>query len=869
MNNDAGNAESKAEHDQDDWSVAKQIFVEALDVAADQRTAFVRSRLTDDSMTERQVRLLLEAHGRTDGFMMEPKRVVPRAAAIQERIGPYRLIERLGEGGFGVVYRAEQTGAIERQVALKVLKPGLDTSEMVSRFADERRYLAKLDHADIVKVFDAGVDESGRAFIAMELAEGEPISAFAERISLREKVRLMARVAHAVHAVHQRGIIHRDLKPTNILVNDDSSAPGPRVRIIDFGIAAAAERADRAGMTIVGTPLGTPKYASPEQTRGDAGVDTRSDVYALGMILCEVLTGKLPRVVGSTEDSAVRSPSRLSPEDRAVLRGDLDRIVLKAIAWDPDARYGSAGALAEDLERYLAGRPVSATRPSVAYTAGKFVARHRAASVLIGLSMIAMVAGVASLVVGLDRAQRASQETRVALDRVTAERDRADAISTFLLSDVIGTLNPSITGQPTPRTEDLLATMSSLAGDAFADSPATAAEVLRQIGSAQRSISEFGPASESLIRAAEASALAYGPHDARTLDLRVDAVLGRLSAGDIEGAAGEIRDVLRLAREHLGTAHAVTLRAVLHASHAAPDAVAGEDIADLPNQIETRGLAGTPLHIEALEFVGAGLWLERDPRGLEMLVRAEELASGLFGPTDLRAVELRFRAGRALIEAQDLDRAERILSIALDETHRMYGPHSHAALRLLMMLTLAAYLDGRNEDGLARARRLYGAASAPEANWPVMTASAARQVARGKQLVGRFSEAAEWRRITIEHGIDAGVPDRRVYEDRARLVRALALAGAIDEAQLELQTMRAPEMPFNGYRVFAVLALADALVAAGRSDEAKRLVQVELDEPAYPERFRQSYRRWLSGGSTQGLPADSLDDPNDQQFRLP
>ncbi len=267
MSTEAGSANSKSEDDRADWSAVKQLFAEALEVAADQRTAFLESRLGDNPGTERQVRLLLDAHGRTDGFMIEPKRVAQPATAPPERIGPYRLIERLGEGGFGVVYWAEQTGAIERQVALKVLKPGLDTPEMVARFADERRYLAKLDHPDIVKVFDAGFDTSGRAFIAMELADGEPINTFAAALSLREKVRLMTRVARAVHAVHQRGIIHRDLKPTNILVNDESSGDGPRVRIIDFGIAAAAERADHAGMTVLLTPWHLLREAGTQATK--------------------------------------------------------------------------------------------------------------------------------------------------------------------------------------------------------------------------------------------------------------------------------------------------------------------------------------------------------------------------------------------------------------------------------------------------------------------------------------------------------------------------------------------------------------------------------------------------------------------------
>ena len=317
-----------------------------------------------------------------------------------EPIGPYRLVEVIGEGGMGVVYRAEQTVPIRREVALKLIRRGLDTDRIVARFDSERQALARMDHPSIARVLDAGASADGRPYFVMELVQGAPITDYSDRekLTLRERIKLAIAVCHAVQHAHQKGIIHRDLKPSNILVASQDGTHIPKV--IDFGIAKAIEDplTDYTLLTRVGQFIGTPDYMSPEQAGVlDVDVDTRTDVYALGVLLYELLSGRRPHqferrtqdeVQAVLRDQEPERPSTClstrplrrrrpttaldaealariadsrrttSEKLRRQLAGDLDNIVLKAMQKEPVRRYGSAEAYAEDLRRYLEGLPV-------------------------------------------------------------------------------------------------------------------------------------------------------------------------------------------------------------------------------------------------------------------------------------------------------------------------------------------------------------------------------------------------------------------------------------------------------------------------------------------------------------------------------
>lgn len=315
----------------------------------------------------------------------------------------FRLLDKLGEGGFGVVYRAEQVKPIQRLVAIKILKGGMDSAVVFGRFAAERQTLALMEHENIARVFDAGETDNGMPYFVMELVKGRSITSYCNQneLDLRHRLELFIPVCQAVHYAHQKSIIHRDLKPANILITDEGERITPKV--IDFGIAKVVEGRDisQADFTGVDQLVGTPGYISPEQIEhGSSHVDTRSDVYALGGILFELLTGKpliTPSDIASKpihillRELAERDAPKASsyvPE----LAGDLDWIVMKALERDPERRYGSADDLAEDISRYLTFQPISARPPSRSYLIGRFIRRHRigvAASAAIAFAVLA------------------------------------------------------------------------------------------------------------------------------------------------------------------------------------------------------------------------------------------------------------------------------------------------------------------------------------------------------------------------------------------------------------------------------------------------------------------------------------------------
>ncbi len=377
----------------------------------EEREAFLRGACEGDAELLEELRSLLQAHAEAGEFLGAPPLVSGASGepGEQETIGGFRLLQVLGEGGMGVVYLAEQGTPMRRRVALKVLKRGMDTREALARFEAEIQALALMEHAHIARVYASGATADGRPWLAMEYVSGVPITRFCDehRLDLRKRLTLYRDVCGAIHHAHQRGIIHRDVKPTNILVSDRGGTPVPKV--IDFGIAKATHQplTARAFYTALGVLIGTPEYMSPEQADlGNEDIDTRADIYSLGVLLYELLVGELPfdvqrlRRAGLTEirrtllEEEPQRPSRRSAgphlariaelrsttPDRLVraLHGDLDWVVMKAIEKDRTRRYQSASELAADVERHLADEPVLACPPRARYRLGKFLRRYRA-----------------------------------------------------------------------------------------------------------------------------------------------------------------------------------------------------------------------------------------------------------------------------------------------------------------------------------------------------------------------------------------------------------------------------------------------------------------------------------------------------------
>jgi serine/threonine protein kinase len=400
-----------------------------------ERAAYLDEACGGDHALRDEIESLIAAHFADETFMSsmaDPLWREARGEREGDRIGRYELLRQIGEGGFGTVFLAEQNAPVKRQVALKVIKPGMDSREIIARFEAERQALALMDHPHIAKVHDAGTTEGGRPYFVMELVEGVPITKYCaeENLDTRERLELFTDVCAAVQHAHQKGIIHRDLKPSNILVSlrDGKAA----VKVIDFGIAKAigTELTEKTFFTQLGRMIGTPQYMSPEQAELNAlNVDTRSDIYSLGVVLYELLTGTTPLDGGQLRNAAygeiqrlIREEIPLKPSSKLAetpaqpgvssraLRGDLDWIVLKTLEKDPARRYESAGALAEDLLRFLQHKPVEARPPSMTYLMLRFTRRHRGPVIASAALLLALLLGAVGTTIGMKRALDAKDE---------------------------------------------------------------------------------------------------------------------------------------------------------------------------------------------------------------------------------------------------------------------------------------------------------------------------------------------------------------------------------------------------------------------------------------------------------------------------
>jgi serine/threonine protein kinase len=502
--------------------------------------------------------------------------------AVGESIGPYRLIRPLGEGGMGVVYHAQQMQPIRRDVALKIIKPGMDSRQVILRFESERQALAVMDHPNIARVFDAGTTASGLPYFAMELVNGVPITRYCDekRLTIRERLALFVPVCQAIQHAHQKGIIHRDIKPSNILVADQEDKPAPKV--IDFGLAKALgpHLNDTTVMTNLGTVVGTLDYMSPEQAElTHTDIDTRSDVYSLGAVLYELLAGTTPleREMVAKE-GYVRALQRIREEETPppslrlkrsttfehiaaarrsdaarlpkLLGGELDWMVMKALEKDRRRRYETANAMARDIERYLEGEPIEAAPPSAAYRVGKFVRRHRtwlSVAAAFGILLIASVVVASWLAV---RATRAEQEAR--------------AVDDFLQKDLLAQADAAMQSSAAPRDADikvrtLLDRAAAGLSGKFAAQPLVEASIRNTIADAYLGLGLGAEALRQAERAVEIRRRVLGPENPATLASLAKLGRAQYSVGQFQQAETLYRTLLEVQKRKLGAEHPDTL----------------------------------------------------------------------------------------------------------------------------------------------------------------------------------------------------------------------------------------------------------------------------------------------------------------------
>jgi len=452
-----------------------------------------------------------------------------------DRIGPYRLIRPIGEGGMGEVFQAEQLYPLRRTVALKIVKKGMDTAEFVSRFESERQALALMDHPGIARVFDAGATPLGRPYFVMEYVDGVPLTEFCDEqgLDLQQRLELFIHICEGVQHAHQKAIIHRDLKPSNVLITEVDGQPQPK--IIDFGVAKAMDRdlTENTMRTGMGQVLGTPAYMSPEQADFDAqNVDTRADVYALGVILYELIAGERPFAKKELESAGFKEALRMIREDdpprpsdrydtlaenrdtvamcrgtdtsslRRKLRGDLDWITMKALEKEPARRYAAASALAQDVQRYLDFEPVSAGPPTVRYRAGKFIRRNRAGVVTGLLVTVALVLGVTGTTIGLIRAVEA--------ERIASEEARTATRVTDFLVDLFEVSDPDESRGETVTARELLEQGGDRIEKELADEPRVRSRLMTTIGKVYRNLGLYTAALPYLESAVDVRRLQEG-----------------------------------------------------------------------------------------------------------------------------------------------------------------------------------------------------------------------------------------------------------------------------------------------------------------------------------------------------------------------
>jgi len=828
------------------WKQIDAAAAAALEAPPEQRSAVVDRLCAGDDELRRAVLDLISECDSLDGFLDHPVPAIaaladaasePQPATVGARGGAYTVVGVIASGGMGVVYEAEQASP-RRTVALKLIRPGLATPALVRRFEYEAQILGQLHHPGIAQIYEAGTEDFGsgpQPFLAMELVRGRPLTDYARAhgLTVRQRLELVARVCDAVHHAHQRGIIHRDLKPANILV-DENGQP----KVVDFGIARSVEASSDApggtAVTSAGQIVGTLAYMSPEQLgAGGAEVDTRTDVYSLGVVLYELLAERPPLDLSTLPlHEAARlvvekQPLRLGAVVRS-LRGDVETIVGKAMEKQKERRYGSAAALADDIRRFLNHQPIAARPPAAVYYAARFARRHRALVATAAAAAVLLAAGVAGIAIQARRAINAEwlaqarlragnaamlkaemaqkeaearrREAEEALARAQRDAESLANLNLFFLTNILESAFPGRAGPSVTVIEAVDAAAADIPV-IFRGDPLTEARVRHYIGNVYQEIGRYADAEHHLCVASElwASELGITHPESITTDSWLVRLLRR--SGRLEESEALARDV------------------VLRARVAFPDRP-WRVAAELWQLARTRRMQGDLAEAEALLRETLAL-------NIPSLGPAEQ---GTFAVADELIDLLLSQGRRADADAVYPAIGAALVHYALPEEKAEAARHAEYRLADLYART------GRSEkaeailrDVHARMERTYGSRDLRTAWATVLLARLLNEHQRGEP-----GEAVSLMRSALEARSEAlGFDSPSAAGTLAQVALCLAGDGRLDEAldtALEAHQMEAPRRAANRFRVSrTALPLARVHIARGELAEAEDILRREYE----------------------------------------